>query len=108
MEVTGVGIGEFGPGTVEAFIAAQSAVGRILDWKAGSWAALLEYLRSIGVPLADAPAPVVTPADALLAGYAEYEARERALLPCRSCGVWARSATLCGAGCVTASGVWRR
>jgi site-specific recombinase XerD len=79
MQLMGVGIGEFGPATVDAFIAAQSAVGRLLDWKAGSWAALLEYLRSIGVPLADPPSLVVTPADALLAEYAEYEVRERGL-----------------------------
>ncbi len=72
-------VGEFGPATVDAFIATQSVLGRFPDWKAGSWAALLEYLRSIGVPLADPPSPVLTPADALLAAYTEYEARERGL-----------------------------
>jgi integrase/recombinase XerD len=79
MQAAGIDIVEFGPATVDAFIAAQSAVGRFPGWKAGSWAALLEYLRSIGVPLADRPATVATAADVVLAQYAEYEATERGL-----------------------------
>jgi site-specific recombinase XerD len=79
MQAAGIDIAEFGPATVDAFIAAQSAVGRFPDWKAGSWAALLEYLRSIGLPLVGPPAPVVTAADVLLTGYAEYETTERGL-----------------------------
>ena len=79
MQTAGIDSAEFGPAIVDAFIAAQTAAGRFLDWKAGSWAALLEYLRLIGVPLADPPAPVVTVADALLTRYAEYEATERGL-----------------------------
>lgn len=79
MQAAGIGITEFGPATVDAFIAAQIAAGRFPDWKAGSWAALLEYLRSIGVLLADPPAPVVTATDLLLNRYGEYEATERGL-----------------------------
>jgi integrase/recombinase XerD len=79
MQATGIDIAEFGLATVDAFIAAQSAAGRFPSWKAGSWAALLEFLRSIGVPLADPPAPVVTAADVVLVRYAEYEATERGL-----------------------------
>lgn len=79
MQSAGIDIAEFGPATVDAFIVAQSAVGRFPAWKAGSWAALLEYLRSIGVSLTAPPARVLTAADALLARYAEYEATERGL-----------------------------
>lgn len=79
MQTAGIDIAAFGPATMEAFIAAQCAAGRFQKWKAGSWAALLEYLESIGVRLADPPVPVVTTADALLARWAEYEATERGL-----------------------------
>jgi site-specific recombinase XerD len=81
MRTAGVDLAGFGPATVEAFITAQSATGRFPQWKAGSWAALLEYLRSVGVPLADAPVPVVTAAEVLLAQFTEYEATERGLAP---------------------------
>lgn len=79
MLAVGIDLAEFGPAAVDAFIAAQSSAGRLLGWKAGSWAALLDYLRSLGVSLADPPVPVVTAAEALLAEYAEYEAMERGL-----------------------------
>jgi hypothetical protein len=94
MQALGIDTAEFGPATVGAFVSAQSAVGRLPDWKAGWWAALLDYLRSIGVQLAEPPAPVVTATDALLTRYAEYEATERVL------GPWSIErnvrATLCG------------
>jgi site-specific recombinase XerD len=51
----------------------------LLGWKAGSWAALLDYLLSLGVMLAAPPIPVVTAAEVLLAEYAKYEATERGL-----------------------------
>jgi integrase/recombinase XerD len=79
MHAAGIDVAEFGPATVDAFISAQSTTGRFPAWKAGSWAALLEYLRSMGVSLADSPSPVVTAADVLLAQFAEYEATERGL-----------------------------
>ncbi|MGW6443476.1 hypothetical protein [Lentzea sp. NPDC055074] len=53
MQTAGTDSAEFGPATVAAFISAQGAVGRFLDWKAGSWAALLRYPRSFGVSLAE-------------------------------------------------------
>jgi integrase/recombinase XerD len=81
MHAAGIGLAGFGPATVDAFISAQSTLGRFPGWKAGSWAALLDYLRSMGVPLADPPVPVVTAADVLLAQFAEYEATERGLAP---------------------------
>lgn len=79
MQAVGIGLAEFGPATVDAFIAAQRTTGRFPGWKAGSWAALLEYLRSMGVPLVDPPAPAVTAADVLLTQFAAYEATERGL-----------------------------
>lgn len=79
MHTAGIDVAGFGPATVDAFISAQSTIGRFPGWRAGSWAALLEYLRSMGVPLADPPAPVVTAVDVLLAQFAEYEATERGL-----------------------------
>jgi integrase/recombinase XerD len=74
-----VDIASFGLATVDAFIAAQDAAGRFKTWRAGSWAELLEYLRFVGVPVADRPQPVMTATDALLARYANYEATERGL-----------------------------
>lgn len=79
MDAEQVDIASFGVATVDAFIAAQDAIGRFRTWRAGSWAALLEYLRLVGVPVADRPRPTLTAADALLAGYADYEATERGL-----------------------------
>ncbi|WP_146771137.1 site-specific integrase [Prauserella muralis] len=64
---------------MEAFIDAKDAPGRFRSWRRGSWAALLEYLPTAGVSLAD-PLPVmVTAVDVLLAQYANYEASERGL-----------------------------
>lgn len=74
-----VDMASFGLATVDAFIAVQDAAGRFKTWRAGSWAELLEYLRFVGVPVADRPKPVMTSADALLARYADYEATERGL-----------------------------
>jgi site-specific recombinase XerD len=79
MEMEGVGLASFGVATVDAFIAAQDAVGRFRSWRAGSWAALVEYLRQVGVAVADRPTPVASAVDALLARYACYEATERGL-----------------------------
>jgi site-specific recombinase XerD len=79
MEVEGVGVAAFGLATVDSFIAVQDAAGRFRSWRAGSWAALVEYLRHVGVAVADRPMPVVTAADAVLARYASYEATERGL-----------------------------
>jgi integrase/recombinase XerD len=79
MDAEKVRIASFGLATVDAFIAAQDAAGRFKAWRAGSWAQLLEYLRSAGVPVADRPEPVATAADALLTRYARYEATERGL-----------------------------
>jgi integrase/recombinase XerD len=79
MEAEKVDVASFGAATVDAFIAAQDLAGRFRAWRAGSWAALVEYLRLVGVPVADRPKPVATAADALLARYADYEATERGL-----------------------------
>ncbi|GGN28526.1 hypothetical protein GCM10011609_84700 [Lentzea pudingi] len=72
MQTAAIDSAEFGLATAAAFSAAQGSAGRFSDWNAGSWAALLEYLRSIRVPLANPPAPVVTAADVLLTRYSEY------------------------------------
>lgn len=69
----------FRPATVEAFIVAKDAQGRFGNWRMGSWAALLEYLPTAGLSLADPPPIVMTAADVLLAQYANYEATERGL-----------------------------
>jgi site-specific recombinase XerD len=79
MEAEEVGLGSFGLATVDGFIAAQQATGRFRAWRAGSWATLVEYLRLVGVPVADRPRPVATAADVLLARYASYEGAERGL-----------------------------
>jgi len=79
MEAENVDVASFGLVTVDAFIAAQETAGRLRAWRAGSWAALVEYLRLVGVSVADRPRPVATAADALLARYANYEATERGL-----------------------------
>jgi site-specific recombinase XerD len=79
MQANEVDVASFGLAAVDAFIAAQEAAGRFKAWRAGSWAALVEYLRLVGVPVADRPKPVATAADALLARYADYEAMERGL-----------------------------
>jgi integrase/recombinase XerD len=79
MDAERVGVASFGLATVDAFIAAQQTAGRFRAWRAGSWTALVEYLRLVGVPVADRPKPVATAADALLARYAIYEATERGL-----------------------------
>ncbi len=72
-------VGVVGPETVDAFIGANDAAGLFKTWRAGSWAALLEYLRSIGVPLGERPLPVMSAADILLARYGDYEAKQRSL-----------------------------
>lgn len=72
-------IAGFGLATVDAFIAVQAADARFKTWRAGSWTELLEYLRFVGVPVAERPKPAMTAADALLARYARYEATERGL-----------------------------
>lgn len=74
-------LASFGLGVVDAFIAAQDVAGRFRGWRAGSWAQLVEYLRLVGVPVADRPRPTMTAADTLLARYAEYETVERGLDP---------------------------
>jgi site-specific recombinase XerD len=79
MEAEKVDLGLFGLATVDAFIAAQRAAGRFRAWRAGSWAALVEYLRLVGVPVGDRPRPVATAVDELLARFATYEATERGL-----------------------------
>jgi len=72
-------IAAFGLATVDAFIAVQAAAGSFKTWRAGSWTELLEYLRFVGVPVAERPKPVMTAADALLARYACYEVTQRGL-----------------------------
>lgn len=79
MSAEGADVAVLGVATVDAFIAAQDAAGRFRAWRAGSWAQLLEYLRSVGVPVVARPEPVMTAADVLLARYADYEATERGL-----------------------------
>jgi integrase/recombinase XerD len=79
MEVQGLDVTSFGLATVDAFVAVQDATGRCQGWRAGSWAALVEYLRLVGVPVADRPEPITTGGDALLADYAYYEVTERGL-----------------------------
>jgi integrase/recombinase XerD len=79
MEVAKVDLGSFGLATVDAFVAAGQVAGRFGAWRAGSWAALVEYLRLVGVPVGDRPLPVATAADGLLGRYATYEATERGL-----------------------------
>lgn len=72
-------LGAFGPEMVNEFVGAKDATGRFKTWRAGSWAALLEYLRSIGVPVSGRVRPVASAADVLLARYGNYEAKERSL-----------------------------
>jgi integrase/recombinase XerD len=79
MEAEKVDLAAFGVATVDEFIAAQDVAGRFRAWRAGSWAALLEYLRLVGVPVVDRPVPVLGVADALLTEYAGYEVTERGL-----------------------------
>jgi site-specific recombinase XerD len=79
MDTQQVSLAGFGWATVDAFIAAQDAAGRFQAWRAGSWSALVEYLRLAGVPVADRPQPVADAVEAVLAGYAGYEMTERGL-----------------------------
>jgi hypothetical protein len=48
MDAEKVSLGRFGWATVDAFIALQDAAGRFRAWRAGSWSALVEYLRLAG------------------------------------------------------------
>jgi len=79
MDAEKVSLDRFGWATVDAFIAAQDAAGRFRAWRAGSWSALVEYLRLAGVPVADRPQPVADAVDAVLTAYAGYEITERGL-----------------------------
>jgi site-specific recombinase XerD len=79
MDAEKLGLDGFGWATVDAFIAVQDAAGRFRGWRAGSWSALVEYLRLVGVPVADRPQPVSDAVDAVLAGFAGYEISERGL-----------------------------
>jgi integrase/recombinase XerD len=65
----------------EAFLADRRAAGRSVKLRAGSLAPLLEYLRAVGASPVPGPVPPATPADALLARYAGYQATERGLSP---------------------------
>lgn len=79
MQAQKIEIASFGPATVEAFIVTMDAQGRFRKWRMGSWAALLEYLATTGLSLADPPPTVRTAVDVLLARYANYLAAERGL-----------------------------
>lgn len=79
MDAEMVSLDGFGWATVDAFIAVQDAAGRFRGWQAGSWSALVEYLRLVGVPVADRPQPAADAADEVLAGFAGYEITERGL-----------------------------
>ena len=57
----------------------RDAAGRFRAWRAGSWSALVEYLRLVGVLVADRPRLVADAVDAVLAGFAGYEITERGL-----------------------------
>jgi hypothetical protein len=65
----------------EAFLADRRAAGRSMKLRAGSLAPLLEHLRAVGASPVPGPVSPATPADALLARYAGYQATERGLSP---------------------------
>jgi site-specific recombinase XerD len=79
LEARGLGASALDEAAGKAFLADRQATGRSASLRIGSLAPLLEYLRGIGAAPVPGPVPPATPADALLARYAGYQASERGL-----------------------------
>ena len=79
LEARGLGASALDEAAGRAFLVDRQAAGRSASLRIGSLAPLLEYLRGIGAAPVPGPVQPATPADALLARYAGYQASERGL-----------------------------
>jgi integrase/recombinase XerD len=79
LEARGLGASALDEAAGRAFLVDRQATGRSASLRIGSLAPLMEYLRGIGAAPVPGPVPPATPADALLARYAGYQASERGL-----------------------------
>jgi integrase/recombinase XerD len=79
LEAEGMPVSSLSETTAERFLAGRHAVGRLLRARVGSVGPLLEYLRSMKVAAPVVVAAPMSPAELLLARYAEYLRVERGL-----------------------------